>query len=209
MRHSYLIHGLALAATLSPQLLFWKRGKNDGQREEFFTALYDVVAEVYETSANLKPEWSESWNARHMHHLPPKFEFDQMLPARTILAAREMRFARALLQRHRWRSVRQPLFEDVDPVAWAALQRRLHIVTSDLMEVQEAHIENVRQDEGDWISRAVEGYDQARLFLRSAERNDEPLERQVSSAAYLAIHLGVQLSDRLIERQRFELSKDE
>ena len=209
MRQTYVIHGLALACALSPQLLFWKRGKNDGQRDEFFGALYDVVAGVYETSANLKPEWSENWDARHQHHLPPKFEFDQMLPARTILAAREMRFARALLQRHRWRSVRQPLFQDVDPIAWAALQRRLHSVTADLLEVQETHVENIRQDEIDWISRAIEGYDQARLFLRNAERNEEPLERQISSSAYLAIHLGVQLSDRLIERQRFELSKDE
>ena len=209
MRHYHLRQLHLIASLVSPQLLFWKRGNSDDEREEVFNTLYDVVAGVYETAANLKPAWSDTWNERHLHRLPPRFEQNTLLPPRTIQAAREMRFARSLLQRHRWQSVRQPLFEDVDPLAWAAMQRRMQLVSVELLETEDQHIEKLRQDEVDWIKRAVEGYDNARRYLRTAQRTDEPLPRQVSNATYLSVHLSLQLSDRLIERQSFEMSKDE
>jgi hypothetical protein len=209
MRHYHLLQLQLIARLVTPQLLFWKRNNSDDEREEVFNTLYDVVADVYETAANLKPAWSDTWNERHLHRLPPRFEQNTLLPARTIQAAREMRFARSLLQRHRWQSVRQPLFEDVDPLAWAAMQRRMQLVSADLLETEDQHIEKLRQDEVDWIKRAVEGYDNARQYLRTAQRMDEPLFRQVSNATYLSVHLSLQLSDRLIERQSYEMSKDE
>jgi hypothetical protein len=209
MRHYHLLQMHLITQLASPQLLFWKRSNSDDEREEVFNTLYDVVAGVYETAANLKPAWTDTWNERHLHRLPPRFEQNMLLPPRTIQAAREMRFARSLLQRHRWQSVLQPLFEDVDPLAWAAMQRRMQLVSAELLETEDQHIEKLRQDEVDWIKRAVEGYDNARQYLRTAQRMDEPLPRQVSNATYLSVHLSLQLSDRLIERQSFEMSKDE
>lgn len=209
MRASRPIHFFLLSTVLSPSLLFWKRSKGDEAREAMFATLYDTVADLYESAAYLKPHWAEAWEDRNIMPLPPKFEQDEMLPPRTIQAAREMRFARALLQRHRWRSVRQPLFEVVEPVPWATLQRKLQVVPANLLTIEEQHLEAIRQDEIDWIARAVEGFDNARSYLRTAERAGEPIERQVANSAYVAIHLSLQLSDRFIERQRFELSRDD
>lgn len=207
MRHIQLIVALCIHALLFANLRFWKRGGSDPQREAALNEIYAILSATYETVANLKPDWSDTWNNRHTHALPPKFEGNTTLPATTINAVREMRFARALLQRHRWRSVQHPLFEQVEPTAWASLQRRLQMISPELMAVQDTHMEVLRQDEVDWIARAIEGYDKARLYIRTASRDGEPVEQQVANSAYVALHLALQLSDRLIERQRFELNE--
>jgi hypothetical protein len=207
MLHSRLLLALFVYQQLCPTLRFWKRGGESDQREAALNEIYASLSATYEAVANLKPEWSEAWAIRHSQTLPPKFEDEDDLPAATIDAVREVRFARSLLQRHRWRSVRQPLFANIEPAAWATLQRRLQMVSPELLSIQDAHVEQLRQDEVDWIARAVEGYDNARLHIRSAERDGEPIERQVASSAYVALHLALQLSDRFIERQRFELTQ--
>jgi hypothetical protein len=209
MRHHHLVHAFILGTTLVPSLLFWKKNDGDLKREEVFNDLYDVLASVYESAANLKPHWAESWDERHLMKLPPRFEQSETIPRRTLDAVREMRFARSLLQRHRWRSVRQPLFEGIEPTALATLQRRLQIASTELLSLEDERREHIRLDEIAWIDKAVEGFDSARAYQRTAERAGEPLDRQVANFAYLAIHQSLQLSDRLIERQRFELSKDE
>lgn len=206
MRHFSLLHAFAALAMTSPDLLFWKRNSTDEEREAVFNTIYDTVATTYETAASLKPEWAEQWEERGALKLPPRFEQDEALPPRTIQAVREMRFARSMLQRHRWRSVKQPLFEVVEPGPWAAVQRSLQVVPANLLMIEDEHHGFIRQDEADWISRAVEGFDNARNYLRTAERSGEPLNRQVANSAYVAIYLSLQLSDRFIERQRFELS---
>jgi hypothetical protein len=207
MFHRRLLAALLVCQLLAPTLRFWKRGGDNDQREAAFNDIYATLSATYETVANLKPEWSEAWASRHSQSLPPRFEGENDLPSATIDAVREMRFARSLLQRHRWRSQRQPLFENIEPAAWATLQRRLHMISPELLAIQDAYVEQLRQDEIDWIARAVEGYDNARVYIRSAERDDEPIERQVASSAYVALHLALQLSDRLIERQRYELTQ--
>lgn len=207
MRHTHLLAALVVCQLLQPALRFWKRGGADDRREAAMNDLYAALSATYETVANLKPDWSESWANRHAQTLPPKFQREDGLPATTIDAVREVRFARSLLQRHRWRSVRHPLFDDVDPTAWATLQRRLQMVSPELLAIQDTHMEYLRQDEIDWIARAVEGYDNARLYIRGAERDGEPVERQVANSAYIALHLSLQLADRFIERQRFELTQ--
>ncbi len=203
------LHGLMLASALSTPLLFWRRGNDDDiRREAVFAAAYDILADLYETTATLKPEWSANWEARRTIELPPRYDGNTILPDRTIQAIQETRFARMLLQRHRWRSVRQPLFESVDPIAWAAVQRTMQVTPARLLGMEEEHAGAIYSEEVDWISRAVEGFDNARTYLRSAERAGEPVERQVSNAAYVSIHLSLQLSDRFIQRQSFELLKD-
>ena len=208
MRQPLLMHTALIASLLSPQLLFWKRNTNDEQRESIFNSVYDVVADLYESAAYLKPTWTSDWEDRQLIKLPPKFEQDETLPPRTVQAAREMRFARMLLQRNRWRSVRQPLFEEVDNAAWSALQRNLQIVPANLLTIQEQNIEFIRHDEIEWLDRAIEGFDSARTYLRTAERSGEPLNRQVANSAYVSVHVSLQLSDRFIERQRYELTGD-
>ncbi len=209
MRHIRILLMFWIFQLLSPNLRFWKRSDAYDAREAALNDLYAILAATYETVASLKPEWTEAWDDRHTTTLPPKYERDNALPPRTIEAVREMRFARELLQRHRWRSVKQPLFADVEPPAWATLQRRLQLVSAELLAVQDAHMEQLRRDEIEWIERAIEGYDNARRYIRTAEREDEPLERQVANSAYVALHLALQLSDRLIERQQYELAKEE
>ena len=209
MRHPRFMTLLWLTHLTLPALLFWKRSSDDNRREAVFDDLYGALGAVIETVASLKPEWTETWANRHAQELPPKYAQDELLPRRTVEAVREIRFGRALLQRHRWRSVRQPLFDEIDPVAWAALQRRLQSVSPALLAIQDTHVGYLRQDEIEWIERAVEGYDKARAYIRTAERNQEPIERLVANTAYVALHLTLQLSDRLIERQRFELSSEE
>lgn len=206
MRRIQIPLTLGIVFIASPALMFWRRGGADDQRMAVFDDLYDTIASVYETTAGLKSEWTDMWSERHQIALPPRFQSEVVLPERTIVAMREVRFARSLLQRYRWRSVRQPLFENVDPIAWAALQRRMQIVSGDLLNIEQNMRDLIRDDEIDWIERAIEGYDNARAYLRTAERQGEPIERQVASSAYMAIHQGVQLSDRLIARQRFELT---
>lgn len=208
MRQPLLLHTAIIASLLSPDLLFWKRNTGDEEREAVFNTVYDVVADLYASAASLKPRWSDDWQERHRIKLPPKFEQDEMLPERTVRAAQEMRFARMLLQRNRWRSVRQPLFEEVDHGAWASLQRNLQIVPANLLTIREEHIEYIRLDEIEWLERAIEGFDNARTYLRTADRAGEPLDRQVANSAYVSVHTSLQLSDRFIERQRFELTGD-
>lgn len=208
MRHSRLLAALFFYQLLAPTLRFWKRGGATDQREAALNDIYAILSATYETVANLKPEWSDSWASRHSQSLPPKFKDKADLPAATIDAVRELRFARSLLQRHRWRSVRHPLFEGIEPPALATLQRWLQMVSPELLAVQDAHREHLRQDEIEWIERAVEGYDKARLHARAAERDGEPIERQAANSAYVALHLALQLSDRFIERQQFELTED-
>lgn len=209
MRHGRTLTMLWVACLALPTLMFWKRGGDDKERDEVFDQLYATLAAVFEAVANLKPDWTETWANRAQHDLPPKYAQDEMLPRRTLDAVREQRFGRALLQRHRWRSVQQPLFEEIDPTAWAALQRRLQLVCADLLAVQDSYVEGLRRDETEWIAHAVEGFDNARAYLRTAEREGEPPERQVANSAYVALHLTLQLSGRLIDRQRFELSSSD
>lgn len=206
MRFFQIPLALRIALIASPTLMFWKRGGSDEQRMAVFDDLYDTIASVYETTAGLKDEWTDMWLERHQLELPPRFQKEEVLPERTLVAIREVRFGRSLLQRYRWRSVRQPLFEEIQPVAWAALQRRMQIVTGDLLTIEQHRRDFIREDEVDWIERAIEGYDHARAYLRSAERQGEPIERQVANSAYMTLHQSVQLSDRLIARQRFELT---
>lgn len=207
MRHLHLITALYVHGLLSANLRFWKRGGSDVQREEALNEIYAILSATYETVANLKPEWSETWANRHSQTLPPRFKSDSALPIATLDAVRELRFARSLLQRHRWRSVRHPLFDSVEPAAWASLQRRLQMVSPALMAAQDTHMESLRKDELDWIAQAIEGYDKARHYIRTASRDGEPVERQVANSAFVALHIALQLSDRLIERQRFELTQ--
>lgn len=210
MFQQYLtLHGLLLANALSTPLLFWRRGNEEAvRREAVFVAAYDILADLYETAATLKPEWIEGWAERHTLKLPPRYDNNMILPDRTIQAIQETRFARTLLQRHRWRSVRQPLFETIDPIAWAAVQRTMQVTPARLLELEEIHAGAIYHDEIDWIARAVEGFDNARAHLRSSERNGEPVDRLVADSAYVAIHLSLQLSDRFIQRQSFELTRD-
>lgn len=210
MIHQYLaLHGMILANALSTPLLFWRRGNNEElRREAVFTAAYDILANLYETAANLKPEWTEGWEQRHTLTLPPRYQENTLLPDRTIQAIRETRFARSLLQRHRWRSVRQPLFETYDPIAWAAVQRTMQLTPAQLLALEDEHAGAIYHDEVEWIAKAVEGFDQARSYLRSSERTGEPVDRQIANATYVSLHLSLQLSDRFIQRQSFELLKD-
>jgi hypothetical protein len=196
-----LLVGLLVAT--QPRLLF-RRGGSKPTRDTAFQDLFDALDTLYESAAQLKPEWQTQWSDRTGSQLPPKYEFGN--PTATT-AAHAMRFATALLQRHRWRSQVQPLFESYDESAWARVQRAAGDLGHVLAATAENHADRLTAEERDWIEAAIEQFDEATRRRRLAARDNSPAHQRVAEGTYQALYLAVQLSDRLIERLRFEASQ--
>jgi hypothetical protein len=202
-----------LAAALSAQLTFalvlalpslFRRREPKATRASTYQELFDVLANIYEGAAQLKPLWMEHWQARAGDVLPPKFDFGNPIAEQ---AARDMRFAAGLLQRNRWRSVVAPLFDDIDPRDWSTFVGRVAPTAAALLRIRDARGALLLPDEIDWLDDAIEQFDEVLRGIRRAETDEQPLVRQVAEGTYQYVYQAIRLSDRLIERLRFEAAQ--
>jgi hypothetical protein len=183
----------------SPLLL--RRGRRKPTRDDAFQELFALNARVYEAAARLKPHWHAEWSERTADDLPPKYAIEDPI---AVAAARDMRYATALLQRNRWRSKVQPLFDTVDTAAWSAFQGIAANQSIALLDIADERIDLLLEDERDWIVATIEQLDAATLARRDAERTNAALSTFVAESVYQAIYIAIQLSDRLIDRRRQE-----
>jgi hypothetical protein len=189
---------------VSSSSLFFRRDRTRPARADAYQDLFATIATLYEAAARLRPEWRDHWRDRRNHDLPPKYDFGDEI-ARD--AAYDVRYATALLQRYRWKSVVQPLFDEIDDPSWSRFAATASEVSPTLLAIADRHIGVLREDENDWINTAVEQLDEATRRRRRSASADTPRAQQIAEGAYQPIYIAIQLSERLIERLRFEASQ--
>lgn len=194
-----MLHLMAIA--LASATLLLRRSRRGPTREDVFIELFRTLALLYESASRMKPDWHAAWLKRDAMALPPKYEIGSVLVAS---AARDMRHATILLQRNRWKSVVEPLFAEYDFDAWDAFTSVSSMIASTLLDIGDRHADLLLNDERDWIQSAVEQFDEAVRLRRMSVSSGAPSTRVVAEGAYLPVYVAIQLSDRLIDRLRFE-----
>ncbi|HYI15442.1 MAG TPA: hypothetical protein VEX37_08625 [Thermomicrobiales bacterium] len=184
--------------------LFFRRDRSRPARADAYRDLFATLATLYESAARLRPDWRDRWRDRRDHELPPKYEFGDEI-ARD--AAYDVRYATALLQRYRWKSVVQPLFDEIDDQAWSRFAATASEMSPTLLALTDRNVGLLREDEADWINTAVEQFDEASRRRRRSSASETPRAQQITEGTYQPIYIAIQLSERLIERLRFEASQ--
>jgi hypothetical protein len=197
-----ILHLIVVSVTCGPWLL--RRGRNKPTRSDAFGELFKALASVYESASAMKPEWHARWRERDGDSVPSKYDFGNAL---AVSAARDMRYAIVLLQRNRWKSVVQPLFAEYDREAWSNFVSVSANISVTLLTIGEEYIDLLFEDERDWIESAVEQFDEASRYRTMSARAEMPMERLIAEATYLPVYIAIQLSDRLLDRLRFEAGK--
>jgi hypothetical protein len=195
-----LLLTIMVAPLLLSSTLLFRRGRK-ATRADAFQDVFDALTDIFSQAAALKDEWQADWPRRAERPLPPKYVFGN---ASAEGAAADMRFGTALLQRNRWKSVVEPLFAGLEPERWARFYAESRTFSLRLLDLLEKHAELLLADERDWISAAIEQFDEV------ARRGNAPglsVERQVAETTYGYVYAAIALSDRLIERLRFEASQ--
>jgi len=187
---------------MSPHL--FRRGQQKAHRDDAFLELFELLARVYEQAGRLKPDWIRMWNERTQSELPPKYSFGDRI---AVNAAHDMRFATALLHRHRWKSRVQPLMDRYDVASWSAFQGGSAHISVALLDVIQSRSDLLAGDERDWLENAIEQFDDATRRRRAAERAGEPASKLVAEGTYQVLYIAIQLSERLIERRHFEFEQ--
>lgn len=199
--HLVLIFHLLVISLMTRPALFRRSRKPAPTRDDAFAELFQALAGLYASAARMKPEWIERWDCHYTDELPPKYHFGNDQAA---MAARDMRYAIMLLQRHRWKSVVQPLFAEYDERAWQAFVTTSAHMSQVLIQIIDSYSYLLMEDEQDWISSAIEQFDEANRLRLKSSQSDIPAHRLIAEGTYLPVYIGIQLSDRLIERLRFE-----
>src|SRR5690606_1877451 len=171
-------------------------------RYEALDEIFAVLRAVYSTTATLKDEWQAQWQRRDQVELPPKYHPDRYLYDGAVDAAVDAKFVRALLYQNRWRSRKDPLFEDYDPNTWSQVRGMIERSGYTLLAAREEYRDYLRLDEASWIDRAVEGLDQARYTLRSAERGELPVHEVIATATFQSLYSMLMLSEALLDSLR-------
>ncbi len=184
--------------------LIFRRDRSRPARAEAYRDLFATLATLYEAAARLRPDWRDRWRDRRDHELPPKYEFGDEI-ARD--AAYDVRYATSLLQRYRWKSVVQPLFVEIDDPAWSRFAATASEVSPALLAIADRNQGMLREDEIDWINAAVEQFDEASRRRRRSAASDVPRAQQIAEGAYQPVYISIQLSERLIDRLRFEATQ--
>lgn len=196
---------LAVLAAIQPWRFLFRRDRKDEQRRyEALDEIFAVLRAVYSTTATLKDEWQAQWQRRDQVELPPKYHPDRYLYEGAVDAAVDAKFVRALLYQNRWRSRKDPLFEDYDPNTWSQVRAMIERSGYTLLAAREEYRDYLRLDEASWIDRAVEGLDQARYTLRSAERGELPVHEVIATATFQSLYSMLMLSEVLLDSLRRE-----
>ena len=191
---------LALVVTMPG--LFGRRRKNTGPtRDDAFNDLFNALSQFYAAVAALRPEWQASWERRSESPLPRSLAFgNEWVSA----AGHDMRFARSLLHRYRWKSRVSPLFADHDERAWLHLRSAATSLSPQLTSLAEVYGDLLYMDEVDWVNAAAAELDDATRRRRKSENDGMETSRLIAESTYLVVMTATGLSDRLIARLRHE-----
>lgn len=195
-----LIFGLIPFLVVNSTFLF-RRKRSQSARSDAHREFFDAIETLLESSAGLRPEWHAQWRDRRQQELPPKYDTQDEL---IINAVHDMRFATALLRRYRWKSVVQPLFNEIDEPAFSRFSATASDISTTLLAIVDQYTDRLREDEIDWINTAVEQFDEATRRRRRVSDGETPRAQQVAEGTYQPIYIAIQLSDRLIERLRYD-----
>lgn len=207
MNRAFRSHRLVIATGMilvSQSSLLFRRERKGPTRTDAYRDLIAALSTLYEAAARLRPEWRELWRERRSQALPPKYDFGDET---AVDAVHDMRFATNLLRRYRWKSVVQPLFDDIDDPAWLRFAATASEVSPTLLALADRHLGLLREDEIDWINTAVEQFDEASRRRRRSTTDNAPRSQQIAEGVYQPIYIAIHLSDRLVERLRFEASQ--
>jgi len=188
-------------AALTPMLLApsfsFRRSRPKVSRDDAFAELFGLLASVYEAAAAMKPEWRTDWEARSRTDLPIRYSFGNEIAAD---GGASTRFAVRLLQRNRWKSRVDPIFAEWDAHALQRFEIVASSVSRNLIETSERHRNLLHDDEMDWVTAAVEQFDEATRQRRKNAALGHMSPQDVAAAIYQPIYIAVQLADRLAER---------
>jgi hypothetical protein len=204
LTHRLVLGLAAVVVSSTPQFFRRDRDKIKTGRSDAYRDLFASLALLYEAAARLRPEWRDRWRDRRDADLPPKYDFGNELAKD---AAYDVRYAVNLLQRYRWKSVVQPLFDEIDEPAWSRFAAAASELSPALLAITDRHESFLREDEIDWINVAVEQLDEATRRRRLSAASDLPRSRQIAEGAYQPLFIAIHLSERLIERLRFEATQ--
>ncbi len=199
----YLTVLLLLSGLIRSSFLF-RREKKPDQRWLAYDELFAGLATIYELASNLKPGWQQRWITRDTDPLPPKYDLEFFEYKDVLQAVFNMRFAARLLQQNRWKSKVCPLFDEVDEQAWQQLWGTVNHFSMRLISIQQNYQEYLRADESEWISQAVEQFDELRYRHRQNERTNIPINQLVAETTYGSLYTSMTLSEKLINRLRFD-----
>ncbi|CAN5676128.1 hypothetical protein BH23CHL2_BH23CHL2_17030 [soil metagenome] len=204
---AHILLSMALV-TISGRFLFRREKKPDIERFEAFDELFESLRQIVARASLLKPGWAEDWESRTDVDLPPKYQPDQYLYPNAVEAAFDAKYTRMLLYTNRWNSRIEPLFRTYDPDVWTQVRATIERSSATLISIREAHWGAFRAEEASWIDRAVEGIDQARYILRSAERQEMEPHDVVATATFQTLYSVLQLSETMLEGLRREAQEN-
>lgn len=185
-----------LAASLMPGFVF-RRSRSKPSHDDAFVDLFGALASVFAAAADMKPEWRRAWEERDSEPLPVRFGFGSAVAAD---GGHDLRFAVRLLQRNRWKSRIDPLFTDSDVALLADFEAAVGAISGRLLALADAHSDQLRDDEVDWINAAVEQFDEATRQRRKAVALNQLTPSDIAAAVYQPVYIAIQLGDRLAER---------
>lgn len=190
---------VALAGYLLLQPSLFRRKRDKPTRETAFAEIFDLSAHIFAAAGDVRPEWADRWQTR-MDVAP--IPLQELLSGRASSAVSDLRFARTLLQRNRWKSMVEPMFAESDEPQWTTFARAVAPTGERLLILREEHGSRLREDERDWLDASVEQFGDAWSHVVRAEQIGVPLPQRIAEGIYLHVYHGVQLSERFIERAR-------
>jgi hypothetical protein len=196
-----LVLARAIPVLMMTTPALFRRNRQRTSRDDAFRDLFTLIQALFERASHLKPAWHAEWQERDDSELPEKYSFGSVTATE---AAVDLRYATRLLHRNRWKSVVQPLFDEVNEQAWIAFQETADRLSYALVDASDTHYDRLLGDERDWITAAVEQFDDATRRRRQNQQSNVSLATQVAEGVYLPLYIAIQLSDRLIERMRYE-----
>lgn len=188
---------MALPPMLLAPSFGFRRSKPRITRDDAFAELFSVLASVYEAAAAMKADWRSDWDTRTDEDLPIRYSFGN--PVATE-GGTSTRFAVRLLQRNRWKSRVDPIFAEYDSATFQRFESVASAVSGQLIDVSERHRNLLLEDELDWLTAAVEQFDDATRQRRKRAALGSASPQDVAAAIYQPIYVAIQLAERLAER---------
>lgn len=192
-----VLHAGALLAALSAPAFVFRRSRPKVTHDDAVAELFGALATVYEAAATMKPEWTGAWASRDVDPLPIRYSFGSPIAE---AGGHDMRFAVRLLQRNRWKSRVEPLFDEDDVAKLADFSTVAGHVSGQLVRITDEYAGQLSAEEVDWVNAAVEQFDEATRQRRKAVALGRLEPTDVAAAVYQPVYIAVQLADRLSER---------
>ncbi len=198
---------LQMIALASPGLFFWRKDDTAEQRRAAQREILHLSRTLLTLVAEMKSNWLEEWEAHDELELPPKYHPHELYPDFILDSARDALFARRLLQRNRWNSRVEPLFENVNEEAWARLRATIVNTTPRILVLRDQHRDLLRADERASMERCVEHLGE---YLRKLRRAEHPASdmRLVTDTTFIAVYSMEMLISSFVERSVLEAQEE-